>query len=81
MQHVEKALCKQILALRERGLGRLVLVTFHPQDLIPELECWLHEGLEVRPSPVAHLGLFARAAIPAGTAVSRLGGRLVPARS
>jgi SET domain-containing protein len=52
-------------------------VTSHPQDLTPEPECWLHPDLEVRPSPIAHLGLFARAAIPAGTVVSRLGGRLV----
>lgn len=55
----------------------LVLVTSHPQVLTPEPECWLHADLEVRPSPIAHLGLFARAAIPAGTVVSRLGGRLV----
>jgi uncharacterized protein len=52
-------------------------VTSHLQDLTPEPECWLHADLEVRPSSVAHLGLFARAAIPASTVVSRLGGRLV----
>jgi uncharacterized protein len=43
----------------------------------PEADCWLHPAVEVRPSPVAGEGLFARAPIPAGTQVSRLGGRLV----
>ena len=43
----------------------------------PEPGCWLHLDLEVRPSPIAGRGLFARAAVPAGTVVSRLGGRLV----
>jgi len=43
----------------------------------PEPACWLHPDLEVRPSPIAGRGLFARAAVPAGTVVSRLGGRLV----
>lgn len=43
----------------------------------PEPDCWLHPDLEVRPSPVAGDGLFARAAIRAGTVVSRLGGHLV----
>ncbi|MFC5822598.1 SET domain-containing protein [Nonomuraea insulae] len=42
-----------------------------------EPDCWLHPRLEVRPSPVSGVGLFATAAIPAGTVVSRLGGRLV----
>lgn len=60
-----------------RGRGRLVVVTSDPQDLTPEPDCCLHADLEVRPSPVAHRGLFARTAIPAGTVVSRLGGRLV----
>jgi len=45
----------------------------------PEPESWLHPDVEVRPSPVAGRGLFARAPIPAGTVVSRLGGRLVDA--
>ena len=69
--------CTRVLAPCKRGLGRLVLVASHPQDFTPEPECWLHADLEVAPSPIAHLGLFARAAIPAGTVVSRLGGRLV----
>ncbi|TYB69906.1 SET domain-containing protein [Nonomuraea sp. PA05] len=43
----------------------------------PEPDCWLHPGLEVRPSAIAGEGLFATAAISAGTVVSRLGGRLV----
>jgi SET domain-containing protein len=43
----------------------------------PEPECWLHADVAVRPSPVAGRGLFATAPIPAGTVVSRLGGRLV----
>jgi len=43
----------------------------------PEAECWLHPDVEVRPSSIAQLGLFARAAIAPGTIVSRLGGRLV----
>ena len=49
--------------------------------LIPEPSpgCWLHPDVRVRPSAIDQLGLFARAAIPAGTIVSRLGGRLVTA--
>jgi hypothetical protein len=43
----------------------------------PEPDCWLHPAVEVRQSPIAGEGLFAREPIPAGTAVSRLGGRLV----
>jgi uncharacterized protein len=43
----------------------------------PAPDCWLHPDLEVGPSPIAGRGLFARAAVPAGTVVSRLGGRLV----
>lgn len=35
--------------------------------------------IEVRRSPIHGLGLFARAALPAATVVSRLGGRLVSA--
>ncbi len=46
---------------------------------LPEPECWLHSDVEVRPSPIAGLGLFARAPIPAGVVVSRVGGRLVSA--
>lgn len=46
---------------------------------MPELatDCWLHPDVVVRPSPIAGRGLFATAPIPAGTVVSRLGGRLV----
>ena len=43
----------------------------------PEPECWLHPDIEVGFSPIAELGLFARAAISPGAAVSRLGGPLV----
>jgi uncharacterized protein len=43
----------------------------------PEPDCWLHPAAEIRSSPIAGKGLFARTAIPKGTAVSRLGGRLV----
>ena len=43
----------------------------------PEPDCWLHPDVEVRHSPIEGRGLFARAPIPAGTVVSRLGGRLV----
>lgn len=43
----------------------------------PEPDCWLHPDIEVRPSPIEGQGLFARAPIPAGTPVARLGGRLV----
>jgi uncharacterized protein len=45
----------------------------------PEPDCWLSPDLEIRPSPIAGLGLFTTAPIPAGTVVSRLGGRLVSA--
>jgi SET domain-containing protein len=44
---------------------------------LPESDCWLHPAAEVRLSPVAGEGLFASTLIRAGTAVSRLGGRLV----
>jgi uncharacterized protein len=43
----------------------------------PEAGSWLHPDVEVGRSEVAGRGLFATAAIPAGTVVSRLGGRLV----
>jgi hypothetical protein len=46
----------------------------------PEPDCWLHPAAVVRRSPVAGAGLFARAPLPAGTAVSRLGGRLMTGR-
>lgn len=46
----------------------------------PESECWLHPDLGIGPSSIAQLGLFARAVIPAGAVVSRLGGRLVTGR-
>ena len=44
----------------------------------PEPDCRLHRAAEVRESPISGRGLFAREPIPAGTLVSRLGGRLVP---
>lgn len=40
-------------------------------------DCWSHPDLEVRSSLIAGQGLFATAAIPAGTVVATLGGRLV----
>jgi hypothetical protein len=43
----------------------------------PEPDCWLHPAIEVGPSPIAGLGLFAKSPIAVGTVVSRLGGRLV----
>jgi hypothetical protein len=43
----------------------------------PEPDCWLHPGVAVRRSAIEGRGLVARAGIPAGTVVSRLGGRLV----
>ncbi|MEV0165151.1 SET domain-containing protein [Nonomuraea fuscirosea] len=43
----------------------------------PDPDCRLHPHLEVRPSRIEGTGLFATAAIPAGTVVSRMGGRLV----
>jgi hypothetical protein len=43
----------------------------------PRPDHWLHAAVEVRPSPIAGRGLFARAPIAAGTVVARLGGRLV----
>jgi uncharacterized protein len=46
----------------------------------PGPDCWLHAGVAVRDSLIAGRGLFATAAIPAGTPVSRLGGRLVTGR-
>jgi hypothetical protein len=44
---------------------------------LPEADCWLHPAVEVRPSPIAGLGLFAMAAITTGTIVGRVGGQLV----
>jgi len=46
----------------------------------PEPECWLHPDVQIGPSPIAHLGLFARADIPPDAIVSRLGGRQVTGR-
>jgi uncharacterized protein len=46
----------------------------------PEPECWLHPDVQIGPSPIAQLGLFARADIPLDAIVSRLGGRLVTGR-
>jgi GrpB-like predicted nucleotidyltransferase (UPF0157 family) len=46
----------------------------------PPADCWLHELIEVRSSPIEGRGLFCRQALPAGTVVARLGGRLVSDR-
>jgi hypothetical protein len=43
----------------------------------PEPDCWLHPHVEVRASDIAGRGLFAPVDLPAGTVVSRLGGRLL----
>ncbi len=43
----------------------------------PQPDCWLHPDVEPRRSPIEGTGLFALQPIPAGTPVSRLGGRLV----
>lgn len=43
----------------------------------PEPDCQLHPDVEVRASEIEGKGLFALSHIPAGTAVSRVGGRLV----
>ncbi len=43
----------------------------------PPAECWIHQAIEVRPSPIEGHGLFATAPLPVGTVVMRLGGRLV----
>lgn len=43
----------------------------------PAPDCWTHPFVEVRRSRIEGDGLFAAAPIPAGTAVARLGGRLV----
>ena len=46
----------------------------------PDPACWLHPDVEVGPSSIAQLGLFARAAFAPGVIVARLGGRLVTGR-
>ncbi len=43
----------------------------------PGPDCWLHPDVTIAASPIAGRGLFATAPIAAGSAVSRLGGRLV----
>jgi uncharacterized protein len=43
----------------------------------PLPDCWLHPAIAVGASDIAGRGLFATAVLPAGTVVSRLGGRLV----
>jgi SET domain-containing protein len=45
----------------------------------PPASSWLHPDVEVRASAIEGQGLFARHAIPGGTAVSVLGGELVSA--
>src|SRR3954451_10415187 len=44
---------------------------------VPPASWWLHPSVEVRRSTIAGRGLFAGVELPAGTVVSRLGGRLV----
>jgi hypothetical protein len=46
----------------------------------PEPHSWLDPRIDTRPSAIHGIGLFAVADIPAGTVVSRLGGRLVSDR-
>jgi uncharacterized protein len=43
----------------------------------PGPDCWLHQDVTVRASPIQGKGLFAVARVRAGTAVSLVGGRLV----
>jgi hypothetical protein len=43
----------------------------------PAADCWLHEALEVHPSPIEGQGLFAAQSFVAGAVVARLGGWLV----
>jgi uncharacterized protein len=47
---------------------------------VPQADCWLHEAVGVRPSPIEGRGLFAAQNLCAGTVVARLGGRLVSDR-
>jgi hypothetical protein len=60
-------------------IPKLTLQTWFVDHLPPEPEpeSWLHPEVEIGPSSIAQLGLFARAAIAPGTIVSRMGGRLV----
>jgi uncharacterized protein len=44
---------------------------------VPPRDCWLHEAVEVGPSPIEGRGLFALQGLREGTVVARLGGRLV----
>jgi hypothetical protein len=44
----------------------------------PPSDCWLHEAVEVRASPIEGSGLFALSSLPVGTFVAQLGGRLIP---
>ncbi|WP_083971000.1 SET domain-containing protein [Actinoplanes awajinensis] len=57
----------------------LALPAVHPGPMwaLPEPGCWLHPEVEVRRSAIEGDGLVARSPLAAGTAVSRLGGRLV----
>jgi uncharacterized protein len=47
---------------------------------VPPTDCWLHDAIEVGPSAIQGRGLFAEQDLGAGTAVARLGGRLVSDR-
>jgi uncharacterized protein len=44
---------------------------------VPQPDCWMHEAVEVRPSPIEGHGLFATQDLPAGAVVAGLGGQLV----
>ncbi len=48
-----------------------------PSPHLPAKECWLHADVVVADSSIAGRGLVATSGIPAGSVVSRLGGRLV----
>jgi uncharacterized protein len=67
---------------REGAASLLRLQTWLVDALLPEpgSECWLHPHVQVGPSPIAQLGLFAGADIASGVVVCRLGGRLVTGR-
>ena len=63
--------------------GRELTVRANLVDMLvpePEPGSWLHPDVGIGPSPIAELGLFARAVIAPGAIVSRLGGRLVTGR-
>jgi hypothetical protein len=48
-----------------------------PRIVSPGADCWLNPAVEVGPSGIAGMGLFARSPLSTGTVISRLGGHLV----